>query len=142
MAVKRCHLLIIYGLMIWSIALGLAFFLGIIFQCIPASDWWSLDPAQKHCLQPHIIESLTYAVSAVNVACDWTLGIFPYFIVKDLTLQPMQKTLVVIVMAFGCLGSTATCVRMAYIGTLGQTYKGWNGDFLCEFDFSRCSVMC
>ncbi|QIW97945.1 hypothetical protein AMS68_003463 [Peltaster fructicola] len=129
---KRTHLIIIYALIVWSIALGLSFFLGVIFQCNPTSDWWSLDPNQKRCLPSHIITSLIYTVSASNVACDWTLGIFPFFIVKDLTIPLQQKIMVASILAFGALASTATIVRMFYLHTLDQVYYGRDGDFLCK----------
>lgn len=131
--VNRIHTWIIYGLMLWSIALGMAFFLGVIFQCIPASDWWDLNPAHKRCLPVHIITSLIYTVSALNVACDWTLGIFPFLIVKDLQIPWAQKVQVASILAFGALASTATCIRIAYLPSLENTYLGWNGDFLCMF---------
>lgn len=130
--VRWTHTVFIYGLMIWSISLGLAFFLGVCLQCRPTSDWWSLDPAKKNCLQPHVITALTYTVSAFNVACDWTLGLFPFLIVRDLSIPTYQKILVASILAFGAIASTATIVRMFYIPTLEQTYKGWNGEFLCE----------
>jgi hypothetical protein len=129
----------LYGLITWSICIGLAFLLGVIFQCIPTSDWWDLNPAHKRCLTEHVITSLTYFVSALNVACDWTLGIFPFFIVKDLAIPFHQKALVATILAVGALASTACLVRMFYIPTLAETYKGWDGDFLCKRCFEHGS---
>jgi len=128
--VKPIHLWIIYGLIIWSIALGLSTLLVIIFQCRPTSDWWDLNPEHKRCIASHVLTSLTYASSALNVACDWTLGIFPFFIVKDLAIPLQQKFLVAGILAIGALASTACLIRMFYIPSLEQTYLGWDGDFL------------
>lgn len=124
--------MIILGLMVWSIMLGLAFVLVVAFQCIPASDWWDLDPAKKRCIGEHVIESLTWTSSALSVACDWILGLFPFFIVKDLAIPLQQKIVVGSILAFGALASTACCVRMAYVPSLSETYDGWDGDFLCR----------
>jgi hypothetical protein len=130
--VNRIHLWIIYGLIIWSFALGFSTLLVIIFQCRPTSDWWDLNPAHKHCIESHVLTSLTYASSALTVACDWTLGIFPFFIVKGLDIPLQQKFLVAGILAVGALASTACLIRMFYIPSLEQTYYGWDGDFLYD----------
>ena len=119
-------------IMILAAVFGFAFLFVIIFQCWPISDWWSLDPTQKHCIKPDIVIGLTYGVSGLNVIADWTLGILPAFIVKDLQMSVRQKRLVAIILSFAAVGSTATIVRLPYVGSLAQSFDGSNGDFLCE----------
>jgi len=73
-----------------------------------------------------------YSISALNVIADWTFGILPAFVVKDLVMSRRQKVLVSCILAFAAVGSTATLVRLPFIGTLQGSYLGWNGDFLCK----------
>lgn len=135
-ASQRMHVMIIWAIMILASVFGGAFFFVIVFQCWPISDWWDLNPAHKNCINPDIIIGLTYGVSALNVIADWTLGILPIFIVKDLQMSHRQKRLVSVILAFAALGSTATIVRLPYIISLKESFLGWNGDFLCKSWFT------
>lgn len=118
--------------MVASGILGFTFSFVLIFQCWPVYDWWSLDPTQKRCINPTVVIGLTYAVSGLNVIADWSLGILPIFVVKDLQMSKRQKKLVSGILAFAAVGSTATIVRLPYIGSLEQSFEGSNGDFLCK----------
>lgn len=118
--------------MILSAILGFAFSFVLVFQCWPVSDWWSLDPTQKHCINPTVVIGLTYAVSGLNVIADWSLGILPIFVVKDLQMSTRQKKMVSGILAFAAIGSTATIVRLPYIGSLEESFDGSDGDFLCK----------
>jgi hypothetical protein len=132
-ATKPLHLWIIRAVMLFSAVFGSAFAFVVIFQCWPIANWWSLNPAEKHCINPTIIITLTYAISAVNVIADWTIGIIPIFIVQDLQMSTRQRRLVAAILGFAALGSTATIVRLPYIKSLKGSFLGWNGDFLCKF---------
>lgn len=118
--------------MVLSGILGFTFSFVLIFQCWPISDWWSLDPAQKRCINPVVVIGLTYAVSGLNVIADWSLAILPIFMVKDLQMSRRQKKIVSGILAFAAIGSTATIVRLPYIGSLQESFEGSNGDFLCK----------
>lgn len=54
----------------------------------------------------------------MNASADWAFGILPLFIVWDLQLNRRTKALVVGILAFAAIGSTATIVRMKYIHNL------------------------
>ncbi|EME85190.1 uncharacterized protein MYCFIDRAFT_119694, partial [Pseudocercospora fijiensis CIRAD86] len=129
-ATNKIHIWIVRMIMILAAVFGFAFLFVVIFQCWPISDWWSLDPTQKHCIKPDIVIGLTYGVSGLNVIADWTLGILPAFIVKDLQMSVRQKRLVAIILSFAAVGSTATIVRLPYVGSLAQSFDGSEGDFL------------
>ncbi|SMQ47647.1 unnamed protein product [Zymoseptoria tritici ST99CH_3D7] len=129
-ATHRLHIFIIHTIMVVSALLGFTFFFVLIFQCYPVSDWWSLDPLQKHCINPTVVIGLTYAVSGLNVIADWTLGILPIFVVRGLDMSKRQKRLVAGILSFAAVGSTATIVRLPYIGSLKESFLGSNGNFL------------
>lgn len=124
------HIWIIRAIMLFAAVFGGAFFFVIVFQCWPISNWWDLDPSHKHCINPSVVIALTYGVSALNVVADWTLGLLPIFIVKDLQMSSRQKRLVAVILSIAAIGSTATIVRLPYIGSLKESFDGWNGDFL------------
>lgn len=129
-ATNRIHIWIVRLVMISAAVFGFAFLFVLVFQCWPISDWWSLDINEKHCIKPDIVVGLTYAVSGLNVIADWTLGILPAFMVKDLQMSVRQKRLVAIILSFAAIGSSATIVRLPYVGSLSQSFDGSEGDFL------------
>lgn len=132
-AAQPVHIWIIRTVIILSAVFGGGYFFVMVFQCWPISNWWDLNPAHKNCINPDIVIGLTYCVSALNIIADWTLGLLPIFIVKGLQLSIRQKRLVAIILSFAAIGSTATIVRLPYIGSLKESFDGWNGDFLCKF---------
>ncbi|EME41951.1 hypothetical protein DOTSEDRAFT_135077 [Dothistroma septosporum NZE10] len=129
-AAQPIHMWIIRMVIILSAVFGGGFFFVIVFQCWPISNWWDLDPSHKNCINPDIVIGLTYGVSALNIIADWTLGLLPIFIVRSLQMSTRQKRLVAVILSFAAIGSTATIVRLPYIGSLKQSFDGRNGDFL------------
>ncbi|KAL1591496.1 hypothetical protein SLS60_011888 [Paraconiothyrium brasiliense] len=120
---------------IWIIRLimAVAGFLGIgytglvIFQCQPISYWWDLDPTHEgKCLDASLVMIFTFVVSALNSFADWTFGILPILIVKDLQMKKRMKVVVSGVIGLAAIGSTATIIRLPYTHTL----KPYKGDFL------------
>lgn len=64
---------------------------------------------------PAIVLGTSYTSATLNSIADWTFGILPYFVVKDLDLPHKQKVLVAIILGFAAIGSLATLIRMPFI---------------------------
>jgi hypothetical protein len=124
-----------------TILFGPILFFVFTFQCAPVSAFWSLEPAKGKCLDTTVLVGLVFAISGLNVVADWTFGLLPFWIVKDLQIPLRQKRLVIGLLAFAAVGSTATCVRLPYVMALKESGKGREGDFLCKFgDDTRADV--
>ncbi|KAJ4289895.1 hypothetical protein N0V90_011228 [Kalmusia sp. IMI 367209] len=107
--------------------LGIGYTSLVIFQCKPISYWWDLDPTHKGtCLDASLVMIFTFVVSGLNSFADWTFGILPILIVKDLQMKKRMKVVVSGVIALAAIGSTATIIRLPYTVTL----KPYKGDFL------------
>jgi len=119
-----------------TILFGPILFFVFTFQCAPVSAFWSLEPANGNCLNTTVLVGLVFAISGLNVVADWTFGLLPFWIVKDLQIPLRQKRLVIGLLAFAAVGSTATCVRLPYVMALKESGKGREGDFLCKSDES------
>lgn len=129
-ATKSLHIWIIRFIMVVQVIFATAFFCVLLFQCNPIGAFWTLNPDDGACIPVDILNGLTYAVSGLNVVADWVFGLLPIWIVSSLQMSQRQKRLVACLLAFAAIGSTATIVRMPYVGTLTESYLGWNGDFL------------
>jgi hypothetical protein len=89
------HIWIIRIIMIVAAFLGTAYTLLVLFQCRPISQWWDLSPdANGTCLSASLVVIFTYIVSGLNSFADWTFGILPIFIVKDLQMKKRAKVIV------------------------------------------------
>lgn len=115
--------------MIIGVVSGGVFAFVLIFQCWPIRSFWTLDPYDGHCMNSDVLRILTYTFSGMNIAMDWTLGILPVFVVKDLQISTRQKAMVACILAFAAIGSTATIVRLPYVVKISA---GSEGDFLCQ----------
>lgn len=119
--------------MILTVLFGPILFFVFLFQCNPIRSFWTLDPNDGTCLDTNVLVGLVFAISGLNVIADWTFGLLPFWIVKDLQIPMRQKRLVVGLLAFAAVGSTATVVRLPYVLTLKHSAKGTDGDFLCKY---------
>jgi hypothetical protein len=89
------HIWIIRIIMMVAAFLGVAYTLLVIFQCQPISFWWDLSSEQNGtCLSASLVMIFTFVVSGLNSFADWTFGILPIFIVKDLQMKKRAKVLV------------------------------------------------
>ncbi|KAL5381739.1 hypothetical protein DPSP01_006926 [Paraphaeosphaeria sporulosa] len=125
--VQPWHVWIIRMIMAVAAFLGVGYTSLVIFQCKPISYWWDLDPTHEgKCLDASLVMIFTFVVSALNSFADWTFGILPVLIVKDLQMKKRLKVIVSGVIGLAAIGSTATIIRLPYTSTL----KPYKGDFL------------
>ena len=131
-ATNKLHVWIVRTVMVLTVLFGPILFFVFLFQCKPVSAFWSLDPHDGKCLNSTVLVALVFAISGLNVVADWTFGLLPFWIVKDLQIPVRQKRLVIGLLAFAAVGSTATVVRLPYVLALKESGKGREGDFLCK----------
>jgi len=88
------HRYTIYGAMIVSTILGLAYFLCTIFACRYSGSEWESN-VQKwwstHCIPIPIIVDLTYAHAAIVSATDWAFVVLPLAILRKTKMPPREK---------------------------------------------------
>lgn len=126
-AVKPGHIMTIYVMSAATILLSVGYFFVFIFQCTPVSSFWTIKPNNDGCLPLDAIAGIAYAAASLGSVSDWTFGILPGFIVYDLQMNTRTKMVVVGILGFAAIGSTATIVRMPYIKGFKATH-----DFLYE----------
>ncbi|KIW07958.1 uncharacterized protein PV09_01859 [Verruconis gallopava] len=131
-AINRYHVWIVRFMMVCSGLFGSAYFLLALFQCKPISAWWirKHSPYTRNygwCFNNTTVVAMTFASSGLNSIADWTFGIIPIFMVKDLQMPTKQKRLVAGILGFANIACIATIVRMPFIMSL---YK--DSDFLYE----------
>jgi hypothetical protein len=86
---------------------GLVLLLLMLLQCKPISYFWSrlaFDPSiQGYCIDIKLIIMMTYIYSAFAALCDFTVGILPIFIVRNLNMPRKTKTAAFVILSMACM---------------------------------------
>ncbi|KAF6518007.1 hypothetical protein HZS61_002085 [Fusarium oxysporum f. sp. conglutinans] len=61
------------------------------------------------------LQTVSYIVSAIQMATDWACAIIPFFIVAGLQMSRRRKISVIAILGLGVSASIATCIRMPYL---------------------------
>ncbi|KAK6069874.1 hypothetical protein SCUP234_10453 [Seiridium cupressi] len=116
LSVVRLHIWVLRVLMVGSVVLGTSYLFVVLFQCKPISTFWTEAPGTPgKCLENNPVAITTYVASVINCLADWSFGILPMFIVWSLNMKKKLRIIVMCILGFASIGSTATIVRMFYI---------------------------
>ena len=109
----RYQRLILYGVIIASVAMGTIVVFTFLFQCQPISFFWSATrgPTEGKCIDFQVEVAIVYAHGAVACLGDWTLGILPWMMVRGLNMKKRMKVTVGLLLCLANFGSVATIVR-------------------------------
>ncbi|KAF9870235.1 integral membrane protein [Colletotrichum karsti] len=90
--------------------------LALVFvfaNCAPLAASW--NPALGTCQKVISLQTVSYIVSAIQMATDWICATIPFFIVAGLQMSRRKKVSVCAILGLGIFASIATCVRMPYL---------------------------
>lgn len=105
--VKREHVWTLYSVMALTGITGIVFMFVMMLQCKPLDFYWTrtaYDPNIKgSCMNIEIVIAMTYVYSAFAALCDFTVGILPFFLVRNLNMQRRTKLAVVGILGMACM---------------------------------------
>ncbi|KAJ3527239.1 hypothetical protein NM208_g10798 [Fusarium decemcellulare] len=111
-ATKRRFVIFLWILIALSVIITFIAILAVLIRCKPVAASW--NPTLGTCIDQNIIIVLTYVVSGMNIATDWSVSIIPIFILWNIQMRKTLKRMVALVMGVGVLASIATIIRMPY----------------------------
>lgn len=81
------------------------FLFVFIFQCISPSFFWTRyqGVTDGRCIDPRITVITGYIYLAVTIVYDWTMAILPWFVVRNMQLNPRTKRMIAVVLALGSM---------------------------------------
>ncbi|PTB39269.1 uncharacterized protein TrAFT101_007944 [Trichoderma asperellum] len=121
LSVDMKHIWILRLSMASTAIFGAAFFFVGVFQCNPISTYWEIYPGfEGRCIPERTIVIMNYVASCLNCIADWTFGILPGFIVWSLNMPMKSRILVIGLLGFAAIASTATLVRYKYVDSLSD----------------------
>lgn len=119
--IERIHIHILRILMLGTVLFGGTYFFMVMFQCRPVNTFWDENPRTPgKCWNDRVVLIMTYTAAAINCLADWAFGTLPVFIVWSLNLPIKSKILVMFILGFAAIGSTATIVRIFYCKRLSS----------------------
>lgn len=102
-AVGRAYSWVLYATMGLSTVAGTVFFFFTVFQCSPVSSYWNRPDDKGACLDIDLLLGIVYAYSGVAILCDFTIGLLPVFLIRDLQLSRRTKISLMTVLGIGCM---------------------------------------
>lgn len=92
---------ITYGLIVFLIANGIAWFVPSVIVCIPISDYWSMDPHKRH----RCIDSDQFGtwISFPHIISDIVMLVTPILGLRRLRIQGAKKVLVIVAFLSGSM---------------------------------------
>ncbi|KAH8692329.1 hypothetical protein BGW36DRAFT_387402 [Talaromyces proteolyticus] len=116
--VRVIHIWILRLSMLGTIVFGMVYLFLTIFQCRPISAWWTIP--KQGCYKPSVILGTMYTASTMNAVADWTFGLLPIFMVRELNMSRRTKVAALCILSFAAIGSTVTVVRIPDVATLAD----------------------
>jgi hypothetical protein len=135
----RAHKITIWIITGLMLATSISFFFVTMFQCRPISYFWNWSPtAVGKCGRHTVLANVGYAHMTVSFIADWTLGLLPIWLLRDVPIDGKTKAGIAVLLGFGLLAGVAALARIPFIKQLLDTskfFEDWIG-LSVWYDFS------
>ncbi|KAL3496302.1 hypothetical protein BJX62DRAFT_193864 [Aspergillus germanicus] len=117
LAVKRVYRIMLWTIIAIVIAIGLVFWLVLLFDCQPISYFWERVTLVAHgkCLSTDVLLIIAYLYSGFTIVCDFALGILPACLIWGLQMTQRTKAALVGILSLGAIASVAVVIRLPYL---------------------------
>ncbi|KAJ5812009.1 hypothetical protein N7474_008310 [Penicillium riverlandense] len=123
LTVSHVHRLILYASIGVTSIVSIVFWFMLTLQCQPVSYFWQrvrlindpMTPIHGSCMNLNRIIAMAYVYSGTAAACDFTLGLLPFWIVWKLQMNRGTKAALAGILGMGCVASAAVIIRIPYL---------------------------
>ncbi|RMZ47523.1 hypothetical protein CA14_010311 [Aspergillus flavus] len=119
-AIRRRDSVVTYVVMSLTVAVGLPFWLVLMLQCQPVREFWQRT-GDGYCIDTEYIVDVAYLYSATACLCDFTLGLYPIYLIRDLQITGRSKWALAGILGLGCVASAAVVVRIPFLPNYMET---------------------
>jgi hypothetical protein len=105
LAVKRVYRIMLWTIIAVVIAIGLVFWLVLLFDCQPISYFWERVTLVAHgkCLSTDVLLIIAYLYSGFTIVCDFALGILPACLIWGLQMTQRTKAALAGILSLGAM---------------------------------------
>ncbi|KAF4213433.1 hypothetical protein CNMCM5878_010474 [Aspergillus fumigatiaffinis] len=114
LTVQRRESVVMYSVIGLTATVGLAFWLILTLQCDPVREFWQRT-GRGHCIDTQYVLDIAYLYSATACLCDFTLGLFPVYLLRNLQLSWRTKWAIRVILSMGCIAGAAVAARIPYL---------------------------
>ncbi|KAH6716812.1 hypothetical protein DL95DRAFT_518819 [Leptodontidium sp. 2 PMI_412] len=122
--VKKLHRWILYSVMAVTLLTGLVLSLVLLLQCRPLPYFWDKS-LHGTCIDWQVIIAMSWLYSICAGTCDFTVGLLPIFLVRNLQMKTRTKVLVAGILGIACIASSATIIRLPFLHTFADSDWLW-----------------
>ncbi|KAE8323911.1 hypothetical protein BDV39DRAFT_195550 [Aspergillus sergii] len=119
-AIRRRDSVVTYVVMSLTVAVGLPFWLVLMLQCQPVREFWQRT-GDGYCIDTAYIIDVAYLYSATACLCDFTLGLYPIYLIRNLQITWRSKWALAGILGMGCVASAAVVVRIPFLPNYKDT---------------------
>ncbi|KAB8215113.1 hypothetical protein BDV33DRAFT_195535 [Aspergillus novoparasiticus] len=119
-AIRRRDSIVTYVVMSLTVAVGLPFWLVLMLQCQPVREFWQRTGG-GYCIDTEYIIDVAYLYSATACLCDFTLGLYPIYLIRNLQITGRSKWALAGILGLGCVASAAVVVRIPFLPNYKDT---------------------
>lgn len=139
LSVQRRYTYFLYGIIVVTILTTFVTLISVWIQCRPLAASWG--EVAGECMDVNVLITLTYVVSGLNIATDWSVSLLPIAILWRLQMPVKMKIAVSFVLGLGVFSSVATIVRLQYSSAYTATTDYLVGlGHLIEWTVIECDV--
>lgn len=102
-ALRPIYKRILWALLVVSVISTIVALMVVFTTCKPMACMWDRTIPDCKCGSLENVITLSYVVSAVNIATDWTVAIMPIFVLWDIQLKPRVKVVTCGILGMGVL---------------------------------------
>ncbi|KAF4154112.1 hypothetical protein CNMCM8927_001751 [Aspergillus lentulus] len=111
---QRRESVVMYSVIGLTATVGLAFWLILTLQCDPVREFWQRT-GRGHCIDTQYVLDIAYLYSATACLCDFTLGLFPVYLLRHLHTSRRTKWAIRVILSMGCIAGAAVAARIPYL---------------------------
>ncbi|KAI8942221.1 hypothetical protein NX059_000304 [Plenodomus lindquistii] len=109
----------VWGMIIFMLVHGLAFFLMVVFQCLPIKSIWDKTITGK-CLPVNI--AIGYTGAGLSIAEDFIIMVLPMRPLWKLQMNTRKKVGLMLLLGVGSFASVTSIVRLKFLLKYDNTY--------------------
>jgi hypothetical protein len=114
LTVQRRESVVMYSVIGLTATVGLGFWLILTLQCDPVREFWQRT-GRGHCIDTQYVLDIAYLYSATACLCDFTLGLFPVYLLRNLQMSWRTKWAIRVILSMGCIAGAAVAARIPYL---------------------------
>ncbi|KYK58569.1 hypothetical protein DCS_05586 [Drechmeria coniospora] len=114
---RRVHRYTIHALLVTVSLASVAYFLTLVFQCVPPSYFWNQieHGAEGHCLSQGVLISVALIHGSISALSAWVVGLLPIVMLWNVRMDLRSKITVIVLLGMSLIAGITLIVRLTML---------------------------